>query len=178
MSIFSSRTRVGVDKAGNRYFVPKRSSAFCKYCNSFALLPCLPSYFFNWPLFRGISIVCGYLLCGDFHRKIITVQRNDKSCGKSKYKFWCIVLFITVKLEQLINDWTAQIKRTAPAELFHFCRWYDSLFRVRAVSIEWKKILLRVSINRNDATNSTSINPSNFFSQMIFYFRKISFNCA
>jgi hypothetical protein len=28
-------------------------------------------------------------------------------------------LFITVKLEPLINDLTAQIKRTVPAELFH-----------------------------------------------------------
>jgi hypothetical protein len=125
------------------------------------------------------SILSPDIFCAEIStEKSQRFKEMTKAVRKSKHEFWYTELFITVKSEPLINDQTAQIKITAPAELFHLRRWYDSLFRVRAASIEWKKILLRVSINRNDATNSTSVNPSKKNSQMIFYFQKISFNCA
>jgi hypothetical protein len=54
-----------------------------------------------------------------------SLQGNHNDCGKSKYEFWCMRLFITVKSEPLIDDLTAKNKKTAHAELFQLRGWWE-----------------------------------------------------
>jgi hypothetical protein len=98
-----------------------------KLSNLLRILRLLTPWNIFWIIFRPhspcstwIGILCGYFLCGDLRREITTAVE------KSKHEFWCTRLFITVKSEPLINNRTAQIKRTAPAELFHLRGWYGS----------------------------------------------------
>jgi hypothetical protein len=75
--------------------------------------------------------------------KIITVM------GKSKHEFWWTRLFITVKSEPLIDDMTAQIKRTALADLFqfhHLRNWKRSVNTILLI------YAFRLSINNYDIT--------------------------
>jgi hypothetical protein len=68
---------------------------------------------------------------------------------KSKYKFWYIKLFITVKLELLINNLIVQIKRTVPVKIFQPQVMWVRESRRRASCSLWLWTLVGCSVGED-----------------------------